>query len=105
MKLGSLTFKDNYGKTYPFGVYSKNTRFKAVVAIYAFLPTDNHVLYIGQTTDLSTRFNDHHKWIEAARVGLVMIGVCTQVTVLMVDVVERRLIEHYRPRCNELLRP
>lgn len=45
MKLGSLTFKDNYGKTYPFGVYSKNTRFKAVVAIYAFLTTDNHVLY------------------------------------------------------------
>lgn len=39
MKLGSLTFKDNYGKTYPFGVYSKNTRFKAVVAIYAFLTT------------------------------------------------------------------
>lgn len=105
MKLGSLTFKDNYGKTYPFGVYSKNTRFKAVAAIYAFLTSDNRVLYIGQTTDLSTRFNDHHKWNAASRLGFEKIAVCTQVTLLMLDVVERRLIEHYRPRCNELLRP
>ena len=37
MKLGSLTFKDNYGKTYPFGVYSKNTRFKEGLSKCQFL--------------------------------------------------------------------
>lgn len=106
-KITTLTFTGADGRKYKFSVYPKNTRFKALPAVYSFLSFGQdgryHVLYIGQTTDLSTRFDDHHKWEEATRYGFEFIGVCTAVSFLSLDVDEANLIRAYRPRCNEVV--
>lgn len=109
-KITDLTFTGQDGKKYKFQVYPKNTTFRAIPALYAFLGrriTDGKyfVLYIGQTSDLSKRFDNHHKWDEATWNGFKYIGVCTGVTLLDLDDDEKNLIAYYRPRCNEQLLP
>lgn len=109
-KITDLTFTGQDGKKFKFQVYPKNTTFRSIPALYAFMArrkTDGRyiVLYIGQTADLSTRFNNHHKWAEATRNGFEYIGVCTGVTLGSLDRDEKNLIAFYRPRCNEQLLP
>lgn len=68
-KLSDLTLTGKSGKVYDFEVWPINQAFNAVAAVYAITrryPKSegvyNHdVIYIGQTDDLSTRFNNHHK--------------------------------------------
>lgn len=94
------------GRTYNFEVYPKETRFKDVVALYVFLaPTlgGYYPLYIGQTTELGTRLENHHKWSEAVRHGFAYIGVCRDVSILSLDLDERALIQRHRPPLNEAL--
>lgn len=68
-KLGVLTLTGESGKQYEFNVYHIDTEFKAIGAIYCIsertenagkLPSHSKI-YIGQTGDLSTRFDNHHK--------------------------------------------
>ena len=61
------------GKTrqkYKFTVHSKNVNFNAVGAVYAItrsylkangITTTHNIIYIGQTSDLSYRFDNHHQ--------------------------------------------
>lgn len=106
-KITTLTFTGKNGRKYKFNVYPKDTKFKALPAVYAFLSLCDdgryRVLYIGKTDDLSTRFDGHHKWEEATRYGFKFIGVCTGVTLLSLDLDEANLIQMYRPRCNEVV--
>ena len=68
-KLGTLALKGDSGQTYDFTVYSYDAEFKAVGAVYGITrrqkkPDGNYdhtIVYIGETGDLSTRFDDHHK--------------------------------------------
>ena len=67
-KLGTLALKGDSGQTYEFNVYSYDTKFKAVGAVYGITRRtlsggnyDHTTIYIGETGDLSTRFDDHHK--------------------------------------------
>ena len=108
MKECNLDFKTVDGKKYKFNVYPKNTSFRDIVAIYAFLKHDAtgwYVLYIGQSTELGTRIANHNKWLEVNRLGCTHIGVCSKISLLSLDEVEKALIEFYRPRCNERLVP
>lgn len=108
-KITTLIFTANDGQTFNFSVYRKETQFKPIPALYAFMKRGEdgryRVLYIGKTKDLSTRFDNHHKWDEASRLGFEYIAVCTDITLAMLDVAEKGLIAHYRPRCNEQLVP
>lgn len=107
-KITTLEFTGQNGRKYDFSVYPKDTKFKSILAIYAFLKLEENgcyrVLYIGKTTDLSTRFDGHHKWEEATRYGFGYIGVCTDSTILSLDLDEANLIQKYQPRCNDKLK-
>ena len=70
-KLSTLTLKGASGQTYDFTVYSYDTEFNAVGAVYEIThrkkkPEGNYnhaAIYIGETSDLSTRFDGHHATI------------------------------------------
>ncbi|MDQ7047399.1 MAG: GIY-YIG nuclease family protein [Sulfurovum sp.] len=67
--IGTLTLTGLSGNKYKFNVYSFDTTFKELGAIYYISKrtTDSNgkgthsKIYIGMTGDLSTRFNNHHK--------------------------------------------
>ena len=91
-KLGGITFKGASGKTYEFTIYSWGTTFKAVAAVYVITKRykkssddgyTHTVLYVGETSDLSKRFDDHHK------------ADCTRLEI------EDDLIKSYDPTCND----
>lgn len=68
-KIGTLPLKGKSGETYSFNVWPMDQQFNAVGAVYAI--TKRHadskgghshtVIYVGETSDLSTRFENHHK--------------------------------------------
>lgn len=68
-KLGVLTLSGESGKQYEFNVYNMDTEFNAIGAVYcvsertesASKSPSHSKIYIGQTGDLSTRFDNHHK--------------------------------------------
>lgn len=67
-KLGTISFEGASGKTYEFNVYPWDTSFKAIGAVYVVTRREKREdtwwhtrIYIGQTGDLSERFDNHHK--------------------------------------------
>ena len=61
-----VTVKGASGTTYDFWVYPWGQEFKAVGGVYLILKRQTvngnyGLLYIGQTGDLSERFDNHHK--------------------------------------------
>jgi hypothetical protein len=67
-KIADATFTGASGKKYSFEVYPFGTTFTAVGAVYAFTVRTvskgkgtHSFVYIGQTGDLSERFENHHK--------------------------------------------
>jgi hypothetical protein len=68
-KIGTATAKGISGTSYSFNVYPITESFKAIGAVYIITKRtpkpdgggEHKFVYIGQTGDLSERFNDHHK--------------------------------------------
>jgi hypothetical protein len=68
-KLSNVTFTGASGKAYNFEVYPIGTVFNDVGGVYAITKRyrnnqggySHDVIYLGETEDLSTRFNNHHK--------------------------------------------
>jgi predicted GIY-YIG superfamily endonuclease len=63
-KIADATFKGKFG-TYAFEVYTADTIFNSVGAVYIFSRriTGTHTfLYIGQTNSLRERIPNHEKW-------------------------------------------
>lgn len=68
-KIGTLILQGKSGEEYAFEIYPTGQEFYAVGAVYAVTRQyvnekgtyTHHVIYIGQTEDLSTRFDNHHK--------------------------------------------
>jgi hypothetical protein len=64
-----FTIKGKSGATHIFDIYTPDTTFNNVGAVYVFTRryqgTDSkfthEIIYCGKTEDLSTRFNNHHK--------------------------------------------
>ena len=68
-KLGTITLKGQSGTEYKFNVYKWDTDFDDIGAVY-YISNRHKVddggwthtkIYIGQTGDLSDRFDNHHK--------------------------------------------
>jgi predicted GIY-YIG superfamily endonuclease len=81
-KIATATWTGQSGTDYNFTVYPIGTSFRAVGAVYIFTKrtvsdgTASHkFIYIGQTDDLSTRFDNHHKANCIARNGANCISV------------------------------
>lgn len=52
------------GKKYTFDIYTLDTKFNSVGGVYVFIHLHDSLydlIYCGQTQDLSTRFDNHHK--------------------------------------------
>ena len=68
-KISDASFKGKSGEKYRFNVYPMGQAFKAVGAVYAVTRRSKNssglysheIIYVGETGDLSTRFDDHHK--------------------------------------------
>ena len=67
-KIGTFPLTGKSGTKYSFEVYPMDQDFKAIGGVYAITRrqklgnTHTHdVIYVGQTSDLSTRFDNHHK--------------------------------------------
>lgn len=61
---------------------------------------DYEILYIGQTGDLSERFDDHHKQECFQRNVRTHIGVRSAPTETERLAIERDLLGNYKPPCN-----
>ena len=75
--IGNITARGRSGTTYNFDLYPLGTAFKALPGVYVILQTTNPI-YVGQTGDLSERFDNHHKASEIARYRADRIGVLVE---------------------------
>ena len=93
------------GRQYRYYIYPIGATFKAVPGNYIFArevsPGRHRPIYIGETEDLSERFDNHHKMPCIRREGATHIhvhrtdgGVATRRTE------ERDLVEKWHPTCN-----
>ncbi|MDE2134485.1 MAG: GIY-YIG nuclease family protein [Alphaproteobacteria bacterium] len=68
-KIATATFSGESGTDYSFNVYTSDTTFKDISAVYIFTKRtekDNkgthELLYIGESDQLGTRIANHEKW-------------------------------------------
>jgi hypothetical protein len=87
------------GKTYTFSEYAIGTEFKPVGAVYMFLNVREPV-YVGQTEDLSERFDNHHKADCIRRRGATVICVLVVSSEAERLAIERDLLANYSWPCN-----
>jgi len=91
--------------TYSFQIFSWGTNFNPTGAVYAVLkqtPNGRYsVLYIGQTGDLSERFDNHHKQTCFDRNGKTHIIVYPEPTESSRLNIETDLVHNYNPICND----
>lgn len=103
---GNVTATGASGRKYEFDVYPWGQTFNAVGGVYLVLrkkpgpqPTYD-VLYVGQTGDLSERFDAHHKQGCFDRNAKTHIGVKVERAEQTRLIIERDLIANYQPACN-----
>lgn len=94
------------GTLYEFEVYPWGTPFRPIGGVYLILKIANgtsHVLYVGQTGDLSERFDNHHQKPCFDRNGKTHIAVLIEGTENRRLQIEQDLIRNYRPNCNDTI--
>ena len=108
-KLGTVTFTGESGTKYEFNVYPLDTDFQAVAAVYFFTKrtkktdgshTHRKHIYVGETEDLSDRFDNHHKMSCIERNGANCVCTHPESTESKRLEVEQDLIDAYSPVCN-----
>jgi len=62
----TMNWKGKSGKEYKYWIWDINTRFESASANYIFAketsPNNFQAIYIGETGDISERFENHEKW-------------------------------------------
>lgn len=99
----SVTLKGASGRTYEFDVFPWGTPFKPLGGIYTVLkksPPNFHIQYVGQTGDLSSRFDSHHKQSCFDRNGKTHIAVHLESAESVRLTKEADLVSSYNPGCN-----
>jgi len=110
-KLGAIIFTGASGTKYNFDVYSIDTKFDDVGAVYFFTKrikkdgqdkyTHTKHIYVGQTGDLSERFEDHHKMPCIKKNGANCICIHVESNASKRTEIESDLIAAYKPVCND----
>ncbi len=109
-KLGTLTLTGASGQKYDFEVYAFDTQYNQVACVYAVTRREEKgegegyshtVIYVGQTDDLSERFDDHHKADCFTRHRANAIGVHQDGDEKSRRAKEAGLIKAYNPPCND----
>jgi hypothetical protein len=96
------------GNKYDFTIYSLNTSFNDVGAVYVFThaapkPTGGHshsLIYVGQTGTLRTRLSNHHQRYCIDRYSANRICVMAETNEARRLAIEKDLIDNYHPPCN-----
>lgn len=99
----TVTLKGVSGRSYDFDVYPWGTPFKPLGAVYTVLskiPPHFYVKYIGQTGDLSCRFDNHHKQPSFDRHGKTHIAIHLESSESSRLSKEADLVVSYNPTCN-----
>ena len=101
----TIDWKGISGKEYRYRIYPIGTTFKKVPGNYVFAKETKQgtflPIYIGETDDLSERFDNHHKMPCVVENGATHITVHvgeTSATVRRTE--EKDLREKYNPICN-----
>jgi len=94
-----LTVYGASGIPYEFWVYPWGTELKPEGGDYLVLK-DNGILYVGQTSNLSERFDNHHKRSCFDRNGKTHIGARLEPSEDKRRAIETDLINKYNPPCN-----
>lgn len=103
---GKVTATGVSGRKYEFSVYPWGQSFKPVGGVYLVLKKKSNlqpnydVLYVGQTGDLSERFDAHHKQQCFDRNGKTHIGVRGESVEQTRLGIERDLLGNYKTVCN-----
>ena len=102
-KVGTISVTGASGRTYVFDVYPWGTQFNPVGAVYLVLRKNQinySILYIGQTGDLSERFDDHHKRPCFDRNNKTHVGIYLESSESKRLGVESDLLGRHSPPCN-----
>ena len=104
VKLATVTLRGASGTVYPFDAYPWGTPFQPFGAVYTVLKQrlDGRfdVLYVGRTTDMSERFDNHHKESCFRIHGRTHIGVHADPLEARRQAIETDLIRGNRTPCN-----
>lgn len=98
-KLGNINAQGISGARYQFELYQIGTEFNPLPAVYVFL-NGNTPVYVGETSDLSERFDRHHKAGEIQLHGANRIGVMIERNAQRRLAIERDLLSNYLWLCN-----
>ena len=106
--LGTVIFEGQSGRQYEFRLYTLDTSFRAVGAVYAVChsvpkPGGGYTvtpLYFGQTGDLSSRFEGHHRQACFTRNNANSIAIHLDGDERSRLAKETDLIRRWNPECN-----
>jgi hypothetical protein len=103
--LGTIELVGQSGRRYTYYIYPIGTEFNSVPGNYVFARKESdgyHLIYVGETGDLSARFDNHHK------MGCIRRHSATHILVHRSsedDAVRRAeeddIIARYSPPCND----
>ncbi len=107
-KIGTITLTGSSGKKYKFNIYPYSTQFETVGAVYYISKRTEKAdgsgshskIYIGQTGDLSERFDNHHKESCFKKHGANCISIHQEPDEDKRIEIEQDLIDAYDPPCN-----
>lgn len=106
-KIADASWKGQSGAKYDFAVYPLGTDFKPLGAVYIVTKRTvkdgsgtHDFIYIGQTEDLSTRFDDHHKDACFTKHGANCISVHLNSSESQRLDIETDLCRLHNPPCN-----
>jgi hypothetical protein len=94
-------------QTLDFIVYDTNTLWNEFAGLYIFAYLSGeywHALYVGQTTDFSSRLPSHERWDEAVQKGATHIHALLVPQAANRDKVEKMLIQNLQPPMNQALK-
>lgn len=97
--IGNVNAQGRSGNRYSFQVFTLDTSFKSLPGVYLFL-RGNSPVYVGETGDLSCRFDGHHKAPEIQRCGADRIAVMVESSDERRLSIERDLLGNYKWPCN-----
>ena len=109
-KFRTIKFTGISDKSYEFTAYSWDTIFKNNCGAVYFVTKRSrnanggytHIrIYVGQTEDLSTRFDNHHKQTCFDKYGANCICVLGEQNENKRLMIEQDLIKKYHPPCND----
>ena len=105
-KTGQQTWEGRSGNQYEFEVYTSDTTFNDVSAVYIFARYNTQErtwtpLYIGESGELGTRIANHEKWPCVRRHGVTHIHVHQVIGASNRMEIETDLINRWSPVCND----